>query len=462
MNYLNVANTIITVLYGIMTLLTVHFVFFAIVGIFSKKTFPSTDKKLRYGIIIPARNEEAVVKNLIDSVKKNKYPQDKLHVFVIAHNCTDKTAEIARAAGATVYEYNNPDECTMGYAFRYLFKQIERDYGTASYDGFFLFNADNVLAEDYFEKMNDAFVACDKKCVVTSFRNSKNFGTNIMTSMYGLYFAYGCRFESRGRSVLGCSTRVQGTGYVINSEIVKDGWNYVTLTEDWEFTADQILSDTKIVFCDAATFYDEQPTTMKIMWRQRLRWSRGHLLVCLSRLKDIIKGFFKPVKKGGCEHKFSLFDIFVNILPVCVMSVSIELLRHILYLMAPLFGFTIAQSYSGYLRHSLIMFCISYAVLTVASVVLFIAERKRIPNMGLGFKILSILTWPIFLFLSIPAEVVALFARNLGWKPIPHTDTTKIEHINSGMKVINNNVIGQGIPEIGEMENNAGEEKKAV
>ena len=256
MEYLSVVNIVTSVLYFIMSLLTVHFVFFAIVGVFKRKTFPKSEEKLRYGIIIPARNEENVVAGLIESVRKCNYPQDKLDVFVIAHNCTDRTAEVARATnGAYVYEYNNPEECTMGYAFRYLFKQIKRDYGIENYDGFFLFNADNILDKQYFEKMNDAFVACDRKCVITSFRNSKNFGSNLLSAMYGLYFAYGCRFESRGRTVLGCSTRVQGTGYVINSKIVKDGWNYVTLTEDWEFTADQLLQNNKIVFCDEAMFY---------------------------------------------------------------------------------------------------------------------------------------------------------------------------------------------------------------
>jgi cellulose synthase/poly-beta-1,6-N-acetylglucosamine synthase-like glycosyltransferase len=128
-------------------------VIFAFIGLFTRKTFPKTDKKLKYGIIIPARNEETVVCNLIESIYKCNYPQEKLHVFVIAHNCTDKTAEVARKTNATVYEYNNPNECTMGYAFRYLFDRINEDYGTENYDGFFLFNADNVNSFSIFSKL---------------------------------------------------------------------------------------------------------------------------------------------------------------------------------------------------------------------------------------------------------------------------------------------------------------------
>ena len=161
-----------------MGILVIHYFFFSFLGIFFCKKFPETEQKLKYGCIIPARNEELVVGNLIDSIRKNKYPQDKIDVFVIAHNCTDKTAEIARKKGAIVYEYNNQDEKTMGYAFKYLFKKINDDYGVNNYDGFLLFNADNVLDEKYISKMNDAFIARNKKDVITSFRNSKNFGSD--------------------------------------------------------------------------------------------------------------------------------------------------------------------------------------------------------------------------------------------------------------------------------------------
>ena len=78
---------------------------------------------------------------MINSIRKNNYPQDKLHIFVIAHNCNDNTAEIARKSGATVYEYNNPEERTKGYALKHLFECIIRDYGVENFDGFFVFDA---------------------------------------------------------------------------------------------------------------------------------------------------------------------------------------------------------------------------------------------------------------------------------------------------------------------------------
>ena len=433
MNYITIINIIFDILYALTGVIVLHYIVFAVIGLFKKTTYPHTDTKLKYGLIIPARNEEEVIAGLIDSIQKNDYPQDKLHIFVIAHNCTDRTAEIARSMGATVYEYNNPNENTMGYAFKYLFDRIKEDYGIETYDGFFLFNADNILDKRYFELMNDAFVAHDKKHVITSYRNSKNFGENTMAACYGLYFVYGCLFESRGRTVCNCSTRVQGTGYVINSDIVKDGWKYVTLTEDWEFTADQIIEQNKVYFCDDAIFYDEQPTTFKVMWRQRVRWCRGRWLVCLARLKDLLKSLFTPKSKGGAQHKGSIYDMTVKVLPVCIITTALFLSRLICVLLgAAIYPelYSAGDLFLSWLIRSSIFWGASYIVLVLSSVIIYIAERKKIKNVSLRIKILSCLLWPLFLLIATPAEFVAIFSKNLGWKQIPHKNKTTFDDLN--------------------------------
>lgn len=429
MDYIEIVNLVFFVLAALVSLLLAHFAIFAIVGLFTRKKFPKTEEKLKYGIIIPARNEETVVGNLIKSVYKNKYPQDKLHVFVIAHNCDDNTAQISRELGATVYEYNNPNECTMGYAFKYLFDRIREDYGTENYDGFFLFNADNILADDYFDKMNDAFVANKKEKVITSFRNSKNFGSNVISAMYGIYFIQGCRYESRGRTVCGCSTRVQGTGYVVPSEVVQNGWPYVTLTEDWEFSADQIIRNRKIIYCDEAVFYDEQPTRVRIMLRQRLRWAKGHLLVCLSRYSDLLKGLFKSKKRGGGKYKFSLYDMSVNILPVCVMSVVLFIAQLVCMAVAPALGYDAVQLWTQWAINMGFSAAGFYALNLVGGVVVLLVEHKRLKNVRFGVLLGSLILWPIFIFLSVPLEIICLFVK-VGWKQIPHDDTTTFEQVN--------------------------------
>ena len=429
MNYIEIVDLVFLVLSALLGLLTVHFVVFAIVGLFTKKKFPKAENKLKYGIVIPARNEEKVIGNLIESIQKNNYPQDKLHIFVIAHNCTDKTAEVARAMGATVYEYNNPEEKTKGYAFKYLFQKFEEDYGRLNYDGFFVLDADNILTEDYFDKMNDAFAYYHGERVVTSCRNSKNFGANVMSACYGLYFLQGCRLESRGRSVLGCSTRIQGTGFVFSPKVVENGWNYLTLTEDWEFSADQVLQDCNIVYCDEAMFYDEQPTSHKIMLRQRLRWQKGHLLVVLTRTKYLLKRLFHRMPKGQKPNRFSTYDMMVNCSPICTAMGLIFILNWLLILLTPLFMSNYLEVWQTQWVSLCINALISYVSVMLLAVLLYICEGKRIKNVPLIVKIASVLYFPIFIFISIPLEFVAWF-KKVEWKTIPHKDTTDFAKVN--------------------------------
>ena len=438
MAHIATVQSLFSFLYFLLGLVLAHFIVFAVVGIFAKKTYPKTEKKLNYGVIIPARNEEAVVSGLIRSIQRNNYPQENLKIFVIAHNCTDQTAKIARKEGAVVYEYQNPDENTMGYAFRRLFSLIDRDFGLSGFDGFFLFNADNVLDKDYISRMNDAFVYYNKENIITSFRNSKNFGANLISGLYGMYFAVGCRLESRGRTVAGCSTRVQGTGYLINSDIVKDGWKYVTLAEDWEFSADQVLLSHNIRYCDDAVFYDEQPTSVRIMWRQRLRWSRGHLIVFYTRIKDLIKGIVSPKTK----NRGSVYDICANVLPSTIFFLFLQVIQVALYLVVPLFdsGVSVKEvflgntasifSSNGFLFAMLRSGLSSYFTMMLSAVLIFLVERKRIKKIGFFKKVLVVLCWPLFLIIQFLIDVQALFSLNLTWKPIPHHDKTTFEQVN--------------------------------
>ncbi len=303
MGYFEIVTIVFAAVWAVIGAMLLHYAVFTIVGIFAKKKYPAAEEKLKYAVIIGARNEEAVIGGLLDSINAADYPKDKLQVFVVAHNCTDATAEVARGKGATVYEYDNPNERTVGYAYRYLVDRISDDYGVENYDGFFIINADNRVTENYFTKMNDAFVANGRKHVITSYRNSHNFPDNYMSFLYGIYFITACRFEARGRTVCGCSPRVSGTGYVFGPEFLKDGWKYVTLTEDWEFSADSIACGKKIYYCDDAEFFDEQPTTVGVMMRQRLRWARGHMVVFFTRFKELMKLVYSA-QKGRAKQVF--------------------------------------------------------------------------------------------------------------------------------------------------------------
>ena len=105
------------------------------------------EKENRFMAIIPAHNEAAVVANLVESLKKQNYPRELYDIYVIADNCTDNTAEVARNAGAIVYERFDEEKKTKGFALQwFLAQKIKED---APYDALCIFDADNIADENF-------------------------------------------------------------------------------------------------------------------------------------------------------------------------------------------------------------------------------------------------------------------------------------------------------------------------
>ena len=307
-----------TIAFAILAALTFYKTVYKWIGFFTKaKKFEAAPKTKKYGIVIAARNEEAVIGNLVDSLHAQTYPRENFRVFVIADNCdsTDRTAEIAREHGATVYERHCPEKSRKGWALECLFENIEKDYGIKSFDGYLFFDADNVVSRDYLERMNEAFsTGVDG---VIGYRNSKNFEQNWISAHYSIHFMRSSMNLHRPRGRLNLCTHIAGTGYLLSSQMLKDGWHYSSLTEDTQATMDFAVQGKRIEYCEAAEFYDEQPYQIKVMLRQRLRWAKGRM-ACFFRygakmLIGLVK-FFKPSKNTN-KQPLKVFDYEKGIFP---------------------------------------------------------------------------------------------------------------------------------------------------
>lgn len=227
MNILKTINLVI----GIMLLVCYFYQFVYIpIVIFAKnkKKYPKGIPH-KFACLIAARNESSVIGDLLDSIKRQTYPSELITTFVIADNCTDDTAEIARTHGAVVYERQNKELVGKGYALDALIKSIGKDYGDV-FDGYFVFDADNILDEKFIDEMNDAFSSGFE--IVTSYRNSKNYGDNWISAGYALWYLRESRYLSHARSIIGTSCAVSGTGFLFSRKVKNKagGWPYHLLT----------------------------------------------------------------------------------------------------------------------------------------------------------------------------------------------------------------------------------------
>jgi len=419
---ISVLLTVCNVIAALLGIFYAYRLVFGVVGVFRTKRYPAAVKQHQYAVVIAARNEERVIGNLLDSIACQDYPAELVTVFVVADNCDDKTAEIARSKGAVCYERKDPHRRTKGYALEFLFEKIEADYGIESFEAYLMFDADNLLQPDYISRMNDAFDSGER--VVLSYRNTKNLGDGWISAGYALHWIRTCRLEHCGRSVLGVSGRIQGTGFLFASDIVSDGWHYTSLTEDRAFSSDLVARGITISYQHEAEFFDEQPTSLRIAWRQRLRWAKGHLQAFAETGKKLFLGCFS---QKGFAKRFSCFDMLLLNFPSVVISAPVKLLEAALT--AVLF-FTVGNGGAWwillYQMCSILIFehfgCIPLGLLV------FFLERNRMHRLrGYQYLIYSLL-FPVFTIIGDLVTLVALFVP-VTWKPIPHKVDVGIDSI---------------------------------
>lgn len=369
-------------------------IYYILLSLINRPAAYSASYMHKYAVLISARNEENVIGELIDSIKKQKYPSELIDIIVCADNCTDSTAEIARRHGAVVIERFNDKLIGKGYALDYLFKCIKETVGDDCYEGYFIFDADNVLDENFVSEMNAFFDNGYK--VVTGYRNSKNFDSSWVSASQSLYFMRESRYMNNARMLSGNGAMLSGTGFLVSSEIIRknDGWKYFLLSEDLQFTADLAASGIRAGYCDSAIFYDEQPVCFKQSWMQRLRWCKGGFSVFGHYGFKMFKGIFKNFSRDCNGGSFTCFDTLVSLSPVLMLTT---------------FGL-LTDPVQTLVSFYLMMF--GYGLITV------LTERKRI-NAPRAAKILSVFVFPVFLFTQLPIAYIALF-KNVTWTPIAH------------------------------------------
>ena len=372
-----------------------------------KKEKPHKPAELhRYAVLISARNEELVIGNLLDSISAQDYPSSLVRVFVVADNCTDKTAKVARAHGAIVYERFNDKLVGKGYALEYLLDRIGEEYGDV-FDAYMVFDADNLLSEDYISRMNETF--SDGYRIITSYRNSKNYGDNWISAGYALWFLREAKYLNNARYLLGTSCAVSGTGFMFSREILKScgGWPFHLLVEDIEFTIHNIVSGEKVGYCPRAVLYDEQPTKFSQSWKQRMRWARGYIQILRKYGGRLLHGIF-------AKRSFSCFDMTMNIAPAVILS----FLGIIINVGAAVYSVlngggtdVLLQSFGQLILNTCLMMFIIAAITTIS-------EWKNI-YCSTPKKILYAFTFPLFMLTYLPICIVALF-HPVKWEPIVH------------------------------------------
>ena len=369
----------------------------------------------RYAVLIAARNEERVIANLIDSLSAQNYPRELFDIFVGADNCTDATTRIAAAHGAIVYERENKAECGKGYVLDFLLSSIDRDYGADRYDAYLVFDADNLVTPDFLTEINKTF--SDGYRLITSYRNTQNYGDSWLSAGSGLWFLRDSRYLNGSRHKLGSCCFIGGTGYLFSREVKEEcgGFPFHLLTEDAELSSYFALRGEIIGYCPTAEFYDEQPATLKESFRQRTRWIQGGVQVFRRYGGRLLRGIF--------SKKFlTCYDFSMSMAPAYFLSLLAVAVNTVCLILGALTG-----DFLPTLWQSVGIVAACYLFVLFFGLVATLSEWKKI-HAPTHKKILGIFTFPLFLLSYIPACIAAVF-KKAEWIPAKHNGIVSVDEI---------------------------------
>ena len=390
---MNAMHTAINVFFLIVKLFSLYFLGVSLFCLCRRKTPDTAAPQRRFAILIAARNEESCIAGLIESLRAQRYPRELFDIWALPNNCTDRTAEAARRAGANVMELPASIH-SKGAALQYAANVLLRS--RRHYDAFCVFDADNEADPAFLAEMDRAL---SRAAIVKSRILAKNRTQAGISACYEIYFCTANHFLNRAREAAGLSARVIGTGFAIRRDLLEElgGFPCRTITEDAELYAACLAKGVRIGYCETAVTYDEEPVTWRASLIQRRRWMSGIMQVARLTLPQLLWNFLRWPSLNCLDGILQFTFPFLQAL-------------------TPFF--TLAAFLVGSIDlHSLPVSLLTAYAGSLAVAVAALALEKRLDVKMAG----GILLYPVFMACFLPLQTLALFKAQTVWHEIRHS-----------------------------------------
>jgi cellulose synthase/poly-beta-1,6-N-acetylglucosamine synthase-like glycosyltransferase len=241
---------------------------------------PDGVQRRRFAILVPAHDEQSTIGRLLASTAALDYPASRYDVIVVADNCSDRTAEIARAKGAQVEERFNQADRGKGYALRWLLARL-RERG-ARYDAYVIIDADTVVQPNFLRRLDAHFEA--GSAVVQVYYTVLNVGESPLAALRYAALAALHYLRPLGRRQLGLSCGLKGNGMGFLADVLdQHGWEWFTLAEDVEFHLALVASGLRVDFVPETAVLADMPVSYAQAESQNARWERGRIEMLRER-----------------------------------------------------------------------------------------------------------------------------------------------------------------------------------
>lgn len=268
----------------------------------------SSDESTRYNfaILVPAHNEELLLGNLLKSLTELAYPKDKYTVYVVADNCTDTTAELARMIdGVRVYERYDADKRGKGYALGWILQQLKEDQ--LVHDAYVVLDADSMVEPTFLQWMSK--VLAQGAQALQAYYTVLNTTESPSTALRWIALTLKNYVWPLSRSGLGGSSTLTGNGMCFTHALLERcPWQANALSEDYQYYLTLVQHGERVRFVPEAVVRSLMPTTFTAMRTQDIRWeSIGDGLTVWQITLGLLKA-------GLRLHKFVCFEAVVELL----------------------------------------------------------------------------------------------------------------------------------------------------
>ncbi|MBI4547788.1 MAG: glycosyltransferase family 2 protein [Ignavibacteriae bacterium] len=404
-------------LLGIVGLFFLYLALLSILAFFRHNRKELSASRLhRFAIVVPAHNEELTIEKTLKNLIAVNYPRKHFDVVVIADNCTDRTAEVAREHGAIVYERTNSNLRGKGHALRWCFDILMSHQ--PSYDAFVVIDADSVAAANFLLVMN-WYLENGSTVIQASDLVEPRPGV-WSSEVIRLGFTLYNYVRPLGRSALRCSTGLRGNGMCFAREIFeKFPWNTYSLNEDLEYSLQLLLNGFTVDFAPEAQVLATMPSSARHAQSQRMRWEKGRF--------PIIQKYSLPLLRNAITNlSLKSFDAFLDLVtPPLVNLFSFVSLMFTVTLFLWLFG--IAGMGSFTILWALIIF--------LGLIHVFVGLRAAKADRSLYRSFLYIpryAVWKLGVYMNIVRDV-----RSQEWIRTTRESSTDIENVIATNKSIN-------------------------
>ncbi len=270
---------IFVALLGLPALLGVSSLLFLLTaGALTRRRAAAPAQPLFLAVIVPAHDEELVLAGTMDSLLGQTYPRECFQIVVVADNCTDKTAEMARSRGVTVLERTHATERGKGYALNFAVTHLLQC--PIPPDGFIIVDADTCAAPDFLSQMS-ARIASEAAAGGFGAWQGRygvlNADDGWRAALMAAAFELVNHVKPLGRETLGLSVGLKGNGMAFTRAVAEAlPWPGGSLTEDLDYGLELARRFGLCVrYAPEARVLAQMPATAAQAASQRARWEGG-------------------------------------------------------------------------------------------------------------------------------------------------------------------------------------------